>query len=315
MGKWRNVFFGGMISIMLVFGLMFIGCNDENNQDGNNQDGNQDEDNPKYTLVPDASTLPSIAQKFGITDATKDGVETTFSALHELISAPNSGDDFTQVIKLGDYIDLPSLTVAGDAGHLADPDYGYINVTSALRLIVIGINSFNGKNGNNTSHVVFHFQNIPGTHKMNTADDNTTGYLTSAMRSYITGNFLTGLKNAGVPDGFLWAPSRRVASNGGSSAEAQTITDKLWLPTAWEMTGEQSYSVACESSSNQASFVGFYKNDAARKKTGNDTSYWLASPNYSTINATHFCRIGVYGEPVSINASALLGCVPAFCVR
>ncbi|GMO30149.1 MAG: hypothetical protein Ta2B_11010 [Termitinemataceae bacterium] len=306
MEKWRNVFFGGMVSIMLVFGLMFIGCNDGNNQD----EDEQDEENPKYTLVPEASTVPSIAQKFGITDVTKDGVETTFSALHELISAPNSGDDFTQVIKLGDYIDLPSLIVVAD-----DSGDGAISATNT-RLIVVGINSFNGKNENNTPHIVFHFQNIPGTHKMNTTNVNTTGYLSSAMRSYITGNFLTGLKNAGVPDEFLWAPSRRVASNGGVSAEAQTIADKLWLPTAWEMTGGQSFSVAsCETLSNQASFAGFYKDNATRKKTGEPSyGYWLASPNYSTTDDRNFCRIEVNGNPGSINADTSAGCAPAFCV-
>ncbi|GMO29526.1 MAG: hypothetical protein Ta2F_04910 [Termitinemataceae bacterium] len=266
-----------------------------------------------------ATAEKNLSLKFAITQGSTGAalVTASFNAVHNYVQAAVFTTSTTQaqsIIKLGDYIDLASLTVAGDTGHGTDANYGYINATSGLRLIVIGINSFNGKNGNNTPHVVFHFNDVPGKHKMNEDSTNTTGYLNSAMHSYVTGNFLTGLKNAGVPDGVLWQPSRRVASSGNGTPTAQTITDKLWLPTAWEMTGEQSGSVAsCETSSNQASFTGYYEDDNKRKKTGSGTWYWLASP-YSGL-PSGFCLVYSNGVTQTLGANLAGGCAPAFCVQ
>ncbi|GMO53575.1 MAG: hypothetical protein Ta2G_11720 [Termitinemataceae bacterium] len=266
-----------------------------------------------------ATAEKNLLLKFEITpqgDTDKDIVEASFNAVHNYIQAVFTTDttQAQSIIKLGDYIDLPSLSVAGDTGHETEANYGYINSTSDLRLVVIDINSFNGKNGNNTPHLVFHFKDIPGFHKMNGNKDNTTGYLNSEMRSYITGNFLSGLKDAGVPEEVLWAPERIVASSGiDETATEQTITDKLWLPTAWEMTGEQSGSVAsCETSSNQASFTEFYRNDDARKNPTTN-SYFLASPSSGLDSG--FCVVHYSGVASANYADSVGGCVPAFCVQ
>ncbi|GMO27278.1 MAG: hypothetical protein Ta2F_02860 [Termitinemataceae bacterium] len=264
-----------------------------------------------------AATEKKLSLKFKIIP--KDGsdkaaVEASFNAVHNYIQKAFSVNttEAQSVIKLGDYIDLSPLSVVGDADHTAESDYGYINAKRDLRLIVIGINSFNVINGNNTPHVVFHFENLPGNHKMNNSNDNTTGYLGSAMREYIVNNFLTGLENAGVPKDVLWSPKRIVASRGDGVPTEQTVKDDLWLPTVWEMFGEQSSSVAsCETASNQVSFTGYYKNDTERIKNG--VSYWLASP-YSGA-APYFCLVRYYGYSYNLIASEALGCVPAFCVQ
>ncbi|GMO30894.1 MAG: hypothetical protein Ta2F_06020 [Termitinemataceae bacterium] len=264
-----------------------------------------------------ATAEKDLSLKFEITsqdDTDAALVEASFNAVHSYIQAVfTTGTTKEQsIIKLGDYIDLPSLSVAGDTGHETAELYGYINAASDLRLIVIGINSFNAINDNNTPHIVFHFKDIPGDHKMNETDTNTTGYLDSTMRNYIINNFLPGLISAGVPDAVLWQPNRIVASRGDGLAVPQAITDKLWLPTVWEMTGAQSHSVAsCETSSNQANFTGFYGNYDARKKSSN--WYFLASP--SSVSASYFCGLDSYGYASYINASLAGGCVPAFCVQ
>jgi hypothetical protein len=119
-----------------------------------------------------------------------------------------------------------------------------------VRLIVVGINSFQGFDGNgDTPHVVFQFENIPVMRRMDTIDA-PSRYGASEMRKHLTpvtdesgsiipgsGNFLAGLKNAGVPagetDGVLWAPNRVVYHADGSDQ----IRDLLWLPTERELTG------------------------------------------------------------------------------
>ncbi|GMO30915.1 MAG: hypothetical protein Ta2F_06030 [Termitinemataceae bacterium] len=269
-----------------------------------------------------ATAEKDLSQKFEITPQDDTGaalVEASFNSVHNYIQAGFTASTTHEqsIIKLGDYIDLPSLSVAGDTDHLTDPDYGYINETSPLRLIVIGINSFNDKNGNNTPHVVFHFKNIPGNHKMNGTSTNTTGYLNSTMRNYIINNFLTGLENAGVPDEVLWQPNRIVASRGDGTPTEQTITDKLWLPTEREMTNGNSLSVATsETSSNQANFTEYYTNDNARKKSyeSNNAWYWLASPKSGS--AAIFCYVRANGGGTFYSlANQVGGCVPAFCVQ
>ncbi|GHU44724.1 hypothetical protein FACS1894190_16350 [Spirochaetia bacterium] len=311
---------------------------------------------PTSTPTPNPSS-PSIAAKFGIdvTDNSADKVTEVFTALHHYIQ--DNPDNIGDLIKLGDYIDLHSLYVEGDTGQPENADYGYINATNTdvtdlysnphgklLRLIVVGINSFNygggtyTGNGNNTPHVVFHFQNIPGKHKMNNSDTNTTGYLNSAMRKYLVpvgddgGNFLTGLKGAGVPEEVLWAPIRIVASSGSGTSAPQTITDKLWLPTEREMFGNAytygPHSVtAVETDANQTSFTGFYttelyNGDATRKKgvagapslPTTNYYYWLASPSIRD-TWSRFCFVDYNGQANHDTASSINGCAPAFCVE
>jgi hypothetical protein len=155
------------------------------------------------------------------------------------------------------------------------------------RLIVVGINSFHSNrgvvnNGNtdaptyngdengqykiedndDTSHVVFQFQNIPVNRRMNPTDSNTGGYPASEMRKYLVpikkgeseetegGNFLDGLIKAGVPKDVLWAPSRVMAT---SDTTTETIKDLLWLPTEREISGTSSYAAKKgETAANQA---------------------------------------------------------------
>ncbi|GMO39295.1 MAG: hypothetical protein Ta2F_15700 [Termitinemataceae bacterium] len=267
-----------------------------------------------------ATAEEDLSKKFKITpkdSSDKALVEASFNAVHNYIQktfAVNTTEAIS-VIKLGNYIDLKYLNVGGDGGSTNEND-GYISATSGLRLIVIGINSFNVINGNNTPHVVFHFEDVPGKHQMNETNDNTTGYLDSAMRAYIVNNFLTGLKNAGVPDEVLWPPSRRVASSWNGTT-AHTVKDKLWLLTEREMFGFGTYSYGpwsvstVETAENQVSFTGYYKSDTERIKNGE--WYWLASP--FSMADSFFCYVNIIGIAHMYNASSFGGCAPAFCVR
>jgi hypothetical protein len=54
-----------------------------------------------------------------------------------------------------------------------------------------------------------------------------------------SGNFLTGLVNAGVPEDVLWGPTRYLSTKGfeNEANDFTTPDDLLWLPTQFEMTG------------------------------------------------------------------------------
>jgi hypothetical protein len=277
----------------------------------------------EYTLAgdhqPDSATDLKI--RFGTT-----GVTETFNALHNLITSPSTDDKFTDIIQLGDWVDLPSLHVTGYPDDIAD--HGKIAIANnttwdgnhgeLLRLIVVGKNSFNNINGNGTTpHVVFQFQNVPGTHRMEETDTNQNGYLGSEMRTYLVDKFLTGLINAGVPDAVLWTPSRRVPNKGEGATAADTITDKLWLPTNWEMFGagaEGSADPTYETANNQASFADFYSFPLNRKYNAlnDEGAYWLASPCFYLTRG--FCYSSG-GSIAFFGAQTALSVAPAFCVR
>jgi hypothetical protein len=198
------------------------------------------------------------------------------------------------------------------------------------RLIVVGINSFDGKNGNkDTPHVVFQFQNIPVTRRMNPEASNAGGYPASEMRKYLTpvtgvdgsGNFLAGLKNAGVPEAVLWDPARVMATKKTEDPKTETINDLLWLPTEYEMFGKKSDADISEDENNQVQLAYYAlnnnKNFTKVAKTDKvypaaveeQSEYWLAS---AAKNETRFCIVQSSGSIASATQSK--GVAPAFCV-
>jgi hypothetical protein len=287
---------------------------------------------------------PSIEAKFGISDVSGlTGAAAVDAAFHELSAFIKKGGLSGQpgVINLGDWIDLESLTVnaygEGDGGFQADNDpvtpdslpfEGYEGRT--LRLIVVGINSFRPNEqytdvpeNAGVDHVVFQFQNTPVGRRMNGTDTNDGGYKASEMREYLvgvdgkSGNFLKGLKTAGVPEDVLWAPVRYVANGYNDNPRGiDAMPDLLWLPTAWEMYGSQTYADAEEKAENQAR-LDYFADIVHRKKFyGNSllAQHRLSSPPRGS--STLFCIVystGVLGSGLS--ASSAGGVAPAFCVQ
>jgi hypothetical protein len=295
------------------------------------------------TVALGVRTDASIKTTFGINTTNTQGVTDTFNAVSAYLrSKTNAADVISEdLIRLGDYIDLPSITVTGGTPNPTvtdqaitpgtDPFTGYEG--RLLRLIVVGINSFNENQGgsynvstgNGTeAHLVFQFQNVAFTHGMNTTNINAGGYAASEMRKYLvplvgetgSGAFLAGLITAGVPDAVLWAPTRCVANGGSGATGYDELSDKLWLPTEREMFETQSQShVSYETEANQAR-LAYYTDNAHRRKynsVNTAVSYWEASP-YSE-NAAFFCMVAYTGPASYLGAPAVVGCAPAFCVR
>ncbi|GHU39842.1 hypothetical protein FACS1894190_05880 [Spirochaetia bacterium] len=306
-----------------------------------------------YNALANPSS-PSIAAKFDIDVTANSAAKVTqvFTTLQNYLATnpAETGSGATLKlgdIALGDYIDLASLNVAGYPVDDTTAGYGKIDATDEpitpspppfagyegrlLRLIVVGINTYSGINGNgNDPHIVFQFQNVPGVRWMNPTDTNVGGYAASEIRKYLVpvsgvgGNFLTGLKAAGVPEDFLWAPARKVwngfipgdVGSSSSNAAVDTIEDALFLPTEWEMLGLQSLNFtnasATETAGNQGRFE-YYTNNPSRTKYDSRSvrNYWVASP-YSG-SASSFCFVSGGSSYGFANTSA--GVAPAFCVK
>ncbi|MDR0758579.1 MAG: DUF6273 domain-containing protein, partial [Treponema sp.] len=244
----------------------------------------------------------SIKDKFGIETSDKDGVTETFEMLHYFIKMGGLTDR-PDVIKLGDSIDLASLTVDG------------ANITK-LKLIVVGINSFHlGRGGgegkyavtanDKVPHVVLQFEVSTGSRGMNTDATNVGGYAGSEMRQYLIDKFLPGLVAAGVPEELMWAPLRYVSDKGSGDG---TVQDLLWLPTEWEILGGRSNSESnYETAANQA-WLEYYTTNTKRQKGG---TYWLGSPASGDSN---FCATVNNGSLTTSSASTVQGVIPAFCI-
>jgi hypothetical protein len=93
------------------------------------------------------------------------------------------------------------------------------------------------------------------------------------------------------------------------------INDLLWLPTEWEMFGENTYSIAGDETAANQARLEYYTGDESRIKLagGSLSWYWEASANADS--ASSFCVVGNNGDPHSNSASGAGGCAPAFCVR
>jgi hypothetical protein len=296
-----------------------------------------------YTTITPQRTNASIKNTFAITQSGTAGVSAAFYAVSVYLHSKTAAQLVSEnLIRPGDYIDLEGgLTVApystGSPANAADgyteaQKNGEVNAANTqipggdrgmlLRLIVVGINSFNAKTpytGNTngqSAHLVFQFQNVPALHRMNNSDTNVGGYKTSEMRTYLTVNFYNGLVAAGVPGSVIYAPKRYVSQGGNPATGADLIEDKLWLPTEREMFGARTNSDAThETDANQAR-LEYYGNGASRIKYGADGTnwwYWLASPDSGS--AASFCSVFLFGYAGLLNASAAGGCAPAFCVR
>ncbi|MDR2865439.1 MAG: Ig-like domain-containing protein [Spirochaetaceae bacterium] len=303
-----------------------------------------------YGLWEGAVWQSGIKEKFGVKSEGVAGVAETFSRLHiYLQSRQKQVGSIRDVIMLGDYIDLPFLHVAGYPDDDTTPGYGKIALDYAdttitnknvLRLIVVGINSFNaqgeyGGSGNMEpggpdpamAHIVMQFLDLPlSSRRMNKERTSIGGYAMCEMRQYLVdykrsgGNFSRGLEAAGVPvtTDSIWAPKRYVSAGGLDATAADLIEDKLWLPTDREMFGTyNNNSTSYETVANQARLEYYADSSLRVKKTTEGTAsyYWNASPRSG--QNINFCIISAGGSPTGSSEANVLtnGIAPAFCVR
>ncbi|MDR2864042.1 MAG: Ig-like domain-containing protein [Spirochaetaceae bacterium] len=301
---------------------------------------------PAYCLVK-VVEAGNLAIRFGATDTGKTGadlVTETFQRIHAYLNDPSTSWDLPR-IHLGNFIDLPGLVVSADNGGGGQINLSAPPNSKVLRLIVVGINSFNkGTTGSPSyeggvdtpvRHIVMQFNDCPGTHRMNQDPTNVGGYLGSEMRKYLRGEnggditFPIGLENAGVPlndNDIIFAP-RRYVWKGYDEFGAAIITypqcdtisgDKLWLPTEIEMFGTNSSSNGYETGFNQTRLMYYDGPNSKRLKAASTSTtisvwYWEASPRK---NPDGFCRVlQGSGTADGYHADGTGGLAPAFCVK
>jgi hypothetical protein len=241
------------------------------------------------------------------------GVSTVAEAIEELhvrLNNGGSGNAYLGGLKLGMYLDLPSLN---DGSTTLTHNATYQN----LRIRIAGFNHY--KNAQNTwNHIVFEFKHIPITKQMHTDNTNDGGYPKSSgtvvLKPYLEGGFLTGLKAAlGITSGktdYMYTVRRNV-TQGSNGAWTKTAFDAaIFLPCEKEVFGTNTYGDATTEADLTQLPIYAQGQTKVKNFNGSATYWWEGSPR--TGNTAHFCHVNSGGNANNSSASTAHGCSPCF---
>ena len=161
------------------------------------------------------------------------GVTTVAEAMEVLHERCNGEGvaDFSGLM-IGDYLDLPSLTVDGTT-------YTWNATYQNLRIVISGFNHYIhcGDTENTKNHILWTFKNVVLQRQMNSSDTNTGGYNASAMKTYLDGVFALGLGSALGSSDYLYTISRAISKK----SSTEWVRNTVFLPTEVEVFGVATY--------------------------------------------------------------------------
>jgi hypothetical protein len=215
---------------------------------------------------------------------------------------PDGIPDFAG-LRLGDYLDLPSLN---DGTTTFTWEASYKN----LRIVIAGFNIYKhaGDTENTKNHIVFMFRNCPLTKRMNSSDTNTGGWASTELRAYLEGGFKTGLIN--VLGSYLYTVRKLMSTKGNWAWESDTV----FLPTEYEVWGASVWSEVEYGGGFQAQWPIFRESAVWKVKRHNGSRMWWWEASPSSGSAAYFCVSNSDGSAGNTHASSVGGCAPAFCV-
>ena len=204
-----------------------------------------------------------------------------------------------KIFALGDTKDVTLSGIGTMTLQIADFDHDYLSGTTTA----------------NKAAATFLCKNLLyQTYKMNSSDTNNGGFPSSSLRSTLDGSIYNALPSdlkAVIKTAYKWYGTGNNTTNGKWSGH------KLWLPLAFEMFGESSYSPATERTTGNARQYPIFTDKASRIKKMNNGGgsaqwYWLASP-YAT-NAARFCNVSSDGSSDYYGAGGSTGVCFGLCV-
>lgn len=234
------------------------------------------------------------------------GVETVAEAmeiLHERCNGTGK-PDFSGLL-IGDYLDLPSLTVDGTT-------YTWNATYQNLRIVISGFNHYIhcGDTENTKNHILWTFKNVVLQRQMNSSDTNTGGYNASAMKTYLDGVFALGLGSALGSSDYLYTISRAISKK----SSTEWVRNTVFLPTEVEVFGVATYGDDQNAWNTNIQYP-IYRDSSyyrCKKYNGSRAWWWEAAPGASY--STSFCVVHDTGTSTGAGASSSTGGVaPAFC--
>ena len=234
------------------------------------------------------------------------GVTTVAEAMEVLHERCNGEGvaDFSGLM-IGDYLDLPSLTVDGTT-------YTWNATYQNLRIVISGFNHYIhcGDTENTKNHILWTFKNVVLQRQINSSDTNTGGYNASAMKTYLDGVFALGLGSALGSSDYLYTISRAISRKGST----EWVRNTVFLPTEVEVFGVATYGDDQNAWNTNIQYP-IYRDSSyyrCKKYNGSRAWWWEATPYAS--NSTDFCHVSSVGHGGHNYASNSVGGVaPAFC--
>ena len=234
------------------------------------------------------------------------GVTTVAEAMEVLHERCNGKGvaDFSGLM-IGDYLDLPSLTVGGTT-------YTWNATYQNLRIVISGFNHYIhcGDTENTKNHILWTFKNVVLQRQMNSSDTNTGGYNASAMKTYLDGVFALGLGSALGSRDYLYTIRRAISKK----VYTEWVRNTVFLPTEVEVFGVATYGDDQNEWNSNIQYP-IYRDSSyyrCKKYNGSRAWWWEATPHAS--NSTDFCNVSHSGKSGASTASYSSGGVaPAFC--
>ena len=206
-------------------------------------------------------------------------------------------------IMIGDYLDLPSLN-DGTTNYVWNDDY------KNLRILVSGFNIYKGAGSteNTKNHILFSFRNCPMTRRMNETNTNVGGYAATEMKTYLDGDFATGLK-AALGGEYLYSVYRLLST---ADTTWSWNLNTVFLPTEYEVWGAPVWSHIPYGGGFQCQWPIFYETVYKGKRYNGSRKWWWEASQQAA-SASNFCHVSG-NINAHYGASSAGGVAPAFCV-
>lgn len=149
---------------------------------------------------------------------------------------------------------------------------------------------------------------LPTTRVMHSSDTTSGGYGSSGMRTYLSGTIFPKLP-AEVQAAILEVTKiQSTYENGAVVKNGQTTTEKLWIPSSYEIGISTTYE---DSGATYGSVFTTYAGVSRIKTKNGTTSAWW---NRSAGNATQYRLVSTQGNATNNKATGGAGIVIGFCI-
>lgn len=209
-------------------------------------------------------------------------------------------------LRIGDYYDIPSITLEGTT--ITRNELG-----KRLRMVVSGYNLFKSTTLDvNVNHVLWTFQNVVF-QKLMRQDGLNTGYTDSYLHNFLTTAFYQALRESSNNSPWFF-PVKRALYNNTDFADKACL---VFLPSEQEVFGYSIYGNDNLNTENPGIQFPIYRNSRRyRVKTYRDSpsSWWMGTINPNKLG--NFCAVDVHGNPDYFpSATVTVGVSPAFCTQ
>ena len=157
------------------------------------------------------------------------GVSTAVQAFAKLKEKSDAGD--FSGLGIGDYINIPSIVIGGNT-------ISYNDTYQNLRAEIVAFDQYyrNGDTDITDHHIIMQMKNCPLIHRMNASDDNTGGWASSELKTYLSNTVAGAIEDA---IGISLKTIHRILSTHSSW---NWLAEKCFLPSEVECIGTKAWS-------------------------------------------------------------------------